>query len=94
MFKVETTQTGSGDKPVEPREFTTHVDRAMRTAFEMGTKFGNPRHKGHSFLSLTSGSPMSPEGFGGSPWYFDYPIRRCVTCVMPHMICIVSVPTI
>jgi hypothetical protein len=37
---------------------------------------------------------MSPEGFGGSPWYFDYPIRRCVTCVMPHMIGIVSVPTI
>jgi hypothetical protein len=58
------------------------------------SEFGSPCHEGHSFLSLTSGSPISPEGFVGSPWYFGYPIRRCATCVMPHSIFVFFVPTI
>lgn len=50
--------------------------------------------QGPFFLRLTSGSPMSPEGFLGSPWYTGYPIRRCATCVMPHSIFVFFVPTI
>ena len=51
-------------------------------------------HKGHSFLCPTSGSPVQPGGLYGSPWYFGYPIRRCVTCVSPHLIFVFFVPTL
>ena len=53
-----------------------------------------PDHKGHSFLCPTSGSPIQPGGLYGSPWYFGYPIRRCVTCVSPHLIFVFLVPTL
>ena len=53
-----------------------------------------PDHKGHSFLCPTSGSPFQPGGLYGSPWYFGYPIRRCVTCVSPHLIFVFFVPTL
>ena len=53
-----------------------------------------PDHKGHSFLCPTSGSPVQPGGLYGSPWYFGYPIRRCVTCVSPHLIFVFFVPTL
>ena len=53
-----------------------------------------PDHKGHSFLCPTSGSPIQPGGLYGSPWYFGYPIRRCVTCVSPHLIFVFFVPTL
>jgi len=53
-----------------------------------------PDRKGHSFLCLTSGSPVRPKGLYGSPWYFGYPIRRCVTCVSPHLIFVFFVPTL
>ena len=53
-----------------------------------------PDHKGHSLRCLTSGSPVRPEGLYGSPWYFGYPIRRCVTRVSPHLIFVFFVPTL
>ena len=53
-----------------------------------------PDHKGHFFLCPTSGSPVQPEGLYGSPWYFGYPIRRCATCVSPHLIFVFFVPTL
>lgn len=53
-----------------------------------------PDHKGHYFLCPTSGSPVQPGGLYGSPWYFGYPIRRCVTCVSPHLIFVFFVPTL
>jgi ribosomal protein L34 len=58
------------------------------------SEFGFHSHKDHKHLFLTSGSPISPEGFLGLPRYFGYPIRRCVTCVSPHMIFVFFVPTI
>ena len=57
------------------------------------SEFGFRGHKDHKHLCLTSGSPISPEGFLGLPRYFGYPIRRCVTCVSPHMIFVFFVPT-
>ncbi len=57
------------------------------------SEFGFRGHKDHKLLCLTSGSPISPEGFLGLPRYFGYPIRRCVTFVSPHMIFVFFVPT-